>query len=271
MTEFGSTLRLAREAKGLTQAQIAEITHMAPTTVAELEDENFGRIAAPIYGRGFVKLYCQAVGIDPKPLVEEFMAIYNGERSSGIRERKPVIAAKPPEPPPPPPPPIEPEPSPAPEPYTPAPVAGPEPVQPELSDSSKPIASALPEPVASEPPKPAKVALPEAESQVSRYAAPMRMEPRTPSIPPAFWRICALVAVAILLFWGIIVGIRSLYRATTSETPPVAVDDVTVKQPEALQPSARPQDKSAAKEETPRRDAINIKREPQKIPSLYID
>ena len=100
MMEFGNTLRNAREAKGFTQAQIAEMTRMAPTTVAELEEENFSRIAAPIYGRGFVKLYCQAVGIDPRPLVEEFMAIYSGERETGIRERIPQEQPPKQEPPP---------------------------------------------------------------------------------------------------------------------------------------------------------------------------
>ena len=39
MIEFGKTLRLAREAKGLTVAQIADVTHMAPKTVLDLEAE----------------------------------------------------------------------------------------------------------------------------------------------------------------------------------------------------------------------------------------
>lgn len=87
MIEFGKTLRDARENKGMTIGQVAEITRMAPTTIEELEAEDFSRIAAPIYGRGFVKLYCEAVGIDAKPLVAEFMEIYNGNRDVGIRER----------------------------------------------------------------------------------------------------------------------------------------------------------------------------------------
>ena len=69
MIEFGATLRAAREAKGYTIAQIAEATHMAPSTVEDLEKEDFSRIAAPIYGRGFVKLYCETVGLDTKQFV----------------------------------------------------------------------------------------------------------------------------------------------------------------------------------------------------------
>ena len=87
MMTFGKSLREAREAKGLTIAQVAETTHMTPGTVAELENEDFSRIAAPIYGRGFVKLYCSAVGLDPKPFLDEFMEILNGNRDTIIRER----------------------------------------------------------------------------------------------------------------------------------------------------------------------------------------
>lgn len=87
MIEFGKSLRIAREAKGLTISQVAELTRMAPTTVTELENEDFSRIAAPIYGRGFVKLYCEAVGLEAKPFLDEFTAIYNGEREGPIRER----------------------------------------------------------------------------------------------------------------------------------------------------------------------------------------
>ena len=73
MIEFGKTLRTAREAKGLTPGQIAERTHMMIQVVEGLENENFSKIVAPIYGRGFVKLYCEAVGLEPKPLVDAFI------------------------------------------------------------------------------------------------------------------------------------------------------------------------------------------------------
>ncbi|MCR5752694.1 MAG: helix-turn-helix domain-containing protein [Kiritimatiellae bacterium] len=95
MIEFGKTLREAREAKGYTITQIADATRMMSSIVEGLENEDFSRIAAPIYGRGFVKLYCEAVGLDPKPLVAEFTEIYNGNREPSIRERKPLAAAAP--------------------------------------------------------------------------------------------------------------------------------------------------------------------------------
>ena len=85
MIEFGKTLRLAREAKGYSVSQLAEATRMINQTIEDLENENFTRIAAPIYGRGFVKLYCEEVGLDPKPMIAEFMEIFNGNRELGIK------------------------------------------------------------------------------------------------------------------------------------------------------------------------------------------
>ena len=87
MIEFGKTLRTARESKGLTPGQIAEKTHMMVQIVEGLENEDFSKIVAPIYGRGFVKLYCEAVGLEPKPLVDAFMEIYSGNRGASAAKR----------------------------------------------------------------------------------------------------------------------------------------------------------------------------------------
>jgi transcriptional regulator with XRE-family HTH domain len=88
MIEFGASLRKAREARGLTTRQVAETTHILVQIVEDLENEDFSRIVAPIYGRGFVKLYCETVGLDSAVFVNQFMALYNGERRSSVAEEK---------------------------------------------------------------------------------------------------------------------------------------------------------------------------------------
>ena len=252
MMEFGKTLRLAREAKGYTVVQVAELTKMAPSTVAELEDENFSRIAAPIYGRGFVKLYCEAVGLDPKPLIEEFMSIYRGDRSSGIREHKVsehTSEHTAPEPPPPPPIPTQPPPAPPP--------------LPPQDTSERNLFSEAPEtPVADEqvPPAVDPFAPQEepgqeqrsAQRTISRYAAPVRTM-HMPSVPPNVWRIAILGTLALLILWGIAAGVRALYRATTSDDkagavveeaaqpqPPPAAETATAPAPKPAAPVAKP-------------------------------
>lgn len=92
---FGETLRTAREAKGLTAKQLAEATHLLVQVVEGLENEDFRRIPAAIYGRGFVKLYCETVGLDPKPLQTEFMALYSANKDAPAKMPKPAAPERP--------------------------------------------------------------------------------------------------------------------------------------------------------------------------------
>ena len=265
MIDFGATLRQAREAKGLTLNDVATTTHMMVQMVEDLENERFGRIAAPIYGRGFVKLYCEAVGIDDyKPLVAEFMEIFNGNRPPTIRMR---------EEPPPAPPESAPEkeraavPEPAPEPAS------------EPERAAEDVQASVREPVADggfrleqETAAPAFAPLPEPDPAptrpLSRYAPPTPLdeeatrEPFTfPGIPPVVWRVLALLVVA-----GAILGLvfylgRGLYRATmiAPEGAPPAVEE-TAKPGATAAPATAPAATSAAAPRTP-----------LEVPPLYID
>ena len=243
MIEFGKTLRSAREAKGYSVSQIAEMTHLKSSAVEGLENEDFSMIAAPIYGRGFVKLYCEAVGLEPKPLVDEFMAIMNGEREIAIKER-PVAEPPTAEEPPPPPPPI---PTPAPE-------------EPDLFQQDP---HPSPKPVAPVPPPPTSVlpsASEESEPAFSRFAAPMREYSTT---PPAFQlnpRLIILAVAGLALLALLVFGIRALYCATSSDHAAEARESVEVEAPAA--PKAAP--RTAPKANT-------APRTQQSIPSLYID
>ena len=154
-TSFGETLRKAREAKGLTTSQIAAKTRMLVQIVEEMENEDFHRIAAPIYGRGFVRLYAECVDLDPLPLVKEFMDIYEGRRAPIVRTRD--VPVQPPPAPPPEPQPEPPQPEPVPEPppvVTPLLKPIPEPVARPQSEPQPPPPRPLtnPDPVAEPPP-----------------------------------------------------------------------------------------------------------------------
>ena len=108
---FGQTLRNAREAKGFTPSQVAAQTRILVQIINDMEKEDFHRIPAPIYGRGFVRLFAECVGLAPDPLIQEFMEIYSGRRPP-----RADIPVPPPVPKPPPPPPVSAPPPPAPEP-----------------------------------------------------------------------------------------------------------------------------------------------------------
>lgn len=92
---LGNTLRAAREACGITTSELAARTHMLVQIVEGLENEDFRRIPAPIYGRGFIKLYCEAVDIDPKPLQAEFMDLFNRAKDAPAKKEMPPVRSRP--------------------------------------------------------------------------------------------------------------------------------------------------------------------------------
>ena len=159
---LGQTLRSAREAKGMTTSELAEKTHLLVQIVEGLENEDFRRIPAPIYGRGFIKLYCEQVGIDdPKPLQAEFMALYGKPRNEVAAKEMRQATPPPPPPPPPQPPVVEAPPPPPPPPVAevPPPVVEAPPPPPPVAEVPPPVVEAAPMPQPSpvpvaEPPPP---------------------------------------------------------------------------------------------------------------------
>ena len=238
MIEFGKTLRAAREAKGYTITQLSEITHLAPTSIEDLENENFSRIAAPIYGRGFVKLYCAAVDLEAKPMIDEFMDIFLGNRATSIREipddrdREPVKTEDPPA--------VEP----------PAASDTRTIIQPTLDSTPQQIPA--PEVIQPEP----EVVQPDTEPVISRYATPLRTSNEF-RISPSIWRMAILSIVGLTFLILLCLGIRALYRATNSRAQDVS---------ESHLPPPEQELTSAPPATTPR-----APRTPIGIPPLYVD
>ena len=245
--EFGKSLREAREAKGYTVAQIAESTHIMPSVIEGLEKEDFSRIAAPIYGRGFVKLYCEAVGLEAKPFVDEFMEIMNGNRDISIRER-PVAEPTPvqdvPPPPPPPPPAAERD------------LFTQEPETRDPLPAADPLSATEPPPVAD----PLSAATPRAD--ISRYASPFRSEDTvSPSFPVLPWRLILLATAGLAILAILICGIRALSCATSTEPASGTVTEVT--EEATPEPTAQPVATPTAHTQQ--------RTQQQSIPALYID
>lgn len=85
---LGEILKNARVQKGLSASDVAESTHLMVQVVQDLEREDFRRIAAPIYGRGFVKLYAELLELDPGPLVSDFMDLYAGAHAPAVHSKR---------------------------------------------------------------------------------------------------------------------------------------------------------------------------------------
>jgi transcriptional regulator with XRE-family HTH domain len=79
MTEVmlvGEILRQAREKKGMSVHDVAEATRMKTQHVMDIENNDFSHMAAPVYSKGFVKLYAEAVGLEPEPLVRQYVQFF---------------------------------------------------------------------------------------------------------------------------------------------------------------------------------------------------
>jgi len=73
MGTLGATLRNARLAKGVTASQAGLATHIKVQIIDGLENDDFASIAAPIYGKGFIRIYADYLGVDSVPLIEEYL------------------------------------------------------------------------------------------------------------------------------------------------------------------------------------------------------
>ena len=96
---LGEILKQKRLAHGWTMQYVAERTHLMTRVIEALETENFKRIPAPVYGRGFIRQYCALLELDPQPLLDEYDAICAGKtRPAVTRPAVHDLPARPPEP-----------------------------------------------------------------------------------------------------------------------------------------------------------------------------
>lgn len=72
METIGQQLRAARERKKITIEVAAEATKIKGERLRALEADQFEKIEAPIYVKGFIRIYAGFLGIDPKPLTEMY-------------------------------------------------------------------------------------------------------------------------------------------------------------------------------------------------------
>jgi cytoskeletal protein RodZ len=85
MSTVAEKLRQARETKGLTVHQVADITKIRTDHIRALEEGNFNVFSAPVYIRGFVRTYATLLKLD----VPQTMATLDGELGKTEKFREP--------------------------------------------------------------------------------------------------------------------------------------------------------------------------------------
>ncbi len=69
---FGEILKQKRLEYGWTKEYVSERTRLMVRVIDTLEAEDIKRIPSPLYGRGFIRLYCELLKIDPQPVLEDY-------------------------------------------------------------------------------------------------------------------------------------------------------------------------------------------------------
>ena len=72
-SDFGATLRAAREARKMSLRQIADATNISMSMLQALEDNDPSRLPGGIFTRSFIRSYAGEVGLDPEETLLEFL------------------------------------------------------------------------------------------------------------------------------------------------------------------------------------------------------
>src|SRR5919206_794189 len=77
--DFGTKMKRAREARGVSLRQIAMATKISVAALEALERNDISRLPGGIFSRAFVRSYAIEVGLDPEDTVREFVAEFPHE------------------------------------------------------------------------------------------------------------------------------------------------------------------------------------------------
>jgi len=72
VNSVGQRLKQRREARGATLEAVTRATRLTRTSLLALEGDRFEDIAAPVYVRGFLRLYCQYLDLDVEQVLEAY-------------------------------------------------------------------------------------------------------------------------------------------------------------------------------------------------------
>jgi cytoskeletal protein RodZ len=84
--DFGASLRVAREGRGLTLQDISEVTKISIGVLQALEQNDIARLPGSVYNRSFVRTYAREVGLDPAATVDAFLDAFPEQRPDEIEK-----------------------------------------------------------------------------------------------------------------------------------------------------------------------------------------
>ena len=73
VVDFGTRMKRAREARGVSLRQIATATKISVGALEALERNDISRLPGGIFSRAFVRSYATEIGLDPEETIREFL------------------------------------------------------------------------------------------------------------------------------------------------------------------------------------------------------
>ena len=90
MSGLGQQLKAAREKMRMTVTEASAATHLKMLVVDAMERDDYPKLIAPTYAKGFYRLYCEYLGLDAEPFVEAYLhfAGVSDDKAELIRDPK---------------------------------------------------------------------------------------------------------------------------------------------------------------------------------------
>ncbi len=86
MTTVGERLKKERELRDISIEDIAKFTKILPVFIDNLESDNFDSLPAGVFTRGFIRAYCQFIGIDGEDMVNLYLQQVEAVESDSVEE-----------------------------------------------------------------------------------------------------------------------------------------------------------------------------------------
>lgn len=96
MEPIGHKLKSAREKLKMSSSDVARAIKSKTQYVEAIENNEFHKLIAPVYAKGFIKLYAQCVQLDPAPLLRQFNSTEGSEEHTSPKQELPVKKEAPP-------------------------------------------------------------------------------------------------------------------------------------------------------------------------------
>lgn len=84
MESIGEQLRAARHAKKLSLEDVSRVTKIKVDILEKIEAEDYSNLSAPMYTKGFIKMYAEQLNLDSASIVDAYLKSQGGLRRQGL-------------------------------------------------------------------------------------------------------------------------------------------------------------------------------------------